>query len=64
MTIDYTVDTHWNCRMCQINGIPHGNEKCGFCEYTGNEINKWIQDRKFVNFLIDEHNKGNILIKP
>jgi hypothetical protein len=64
MKIQFKVSNHWNCEICQMNGIPTDNETCGYCEYKGSEIRKWIKDRETVNILIDEYNKGNILIKP
>ncbi|MCY9738168.1 hypothetical protein M5X17_31235 [Paenibacillus alvei] len=64
MKIDFKVNSHWNCEACSINGIPEENEKCQYCEYTGLEIKKWIKEREMINFLIDEYNNGNILVKP
>jgi hypothetical protein len=63
MKIDFRVSNHWNCEGCQYNGIPDNKEKCDLCEYTGLEIRNWIKERETINFLIDEYNKGNILIK-
>lgn len=63
MKIDFVADTKWNCQICNMHGIPEGEDSCDYCGYKGTEIKKWIRDRKLVNSMIQAYNEGKIKLE-